>query len=35
MDSTRLQNLGWNHQTSLRKGLGLAYKHFLSENAQD
>ncbi len=31
MDSTRLHNMGWKHQTSLRKGLQKAYAFYKHE----
>jgi len=31
MDSSRLHNLGWRHQTSLKDGLKLTYQRFLQE----
>ncbi len=31
MDSTRLHNLGFRHQTSLKEGIGITYQDFLSK----
>ena len=33
VDVSRLTRLGWRARTPLREGIGLAYKHFLSEGA--
>lgn len=32
MDSTKLHNLGWKHQISLKEGVKIAYEHFLAES---
>ena len=34
MDSTKLHNMGFKHKTSLREGIAITYKDFLSKSEE-